>query len=174
MDELLPNHHGLFLLIDTLLIREFRLYLADLDIKIKAERRRLESRQQQQLQNSNNSNHYRFPANSIPKSYLWIENKLLQTAIPDHRKYTLELVLAPFLINIKHLPVGYAYSLIKRWTLKCNTIRRLEPSSEYFDNKIRAAINNSVQNGIPPIRKESMQSRYPDWYNGFKEWLILD
>jgi hypothetical protein len=24
------------------------------------------------------------------------------------------------------------------------------------------------------IKKESMQSRYPDWYNDFKEWLILD
>ena len=113
--------------IGTLLIRQFRLYLADLDIKIKA-KRRLETKQQQRLQNSNNSNHYRFPANSIPKSYLWIENKLLQTAIPDHRKYTLELLLAPYLINIKHLPVGYAYSLIKHWTLKCNALRSLEPS----------------------------------------------
>jgi hypothetical protein len=160
--------------IDTLLIRAFRLYLADLDIKIKAERRRLERRQQQQLQNSNNSNHYGFPTKDIPKSYLWIENKLLQTAIPDHRKYTVELVLAPFLINIKHLSVGHAYSLIKHWTSKCNMIRRLEPSAEYFHNKIKTAINNSLQNGIPPIKKENMQKRYPDWYNGFKEWLILD
>jgi hypothetical protein len=160
--------------IGSLLIRQFRLYLADLDIMIKAKRRRLKTNQQQQLQNSNNSNHHRFPANSIPKSYLWIDNKLLQTAIPDHRKYTLELLLAPYLINIKHLPVGYAYSLIKRWTSKCNALRRLEPSSEYFDNKIRAAINNSLQSGIPPIKKENMQRRYPEWYNGFKEWLILD
>jgi hypothetical protein len=86
--------------IDSLLIREPRLYLADLDIKIKAERRRLERRQQQ---NSNNNNHYGFPTNSIPKPYLWIENKLLHTAIPDHRKYTVELLLAPFLINTKHV-----------------------------------------------------------------------
>jgi len=35
-------------------------------------------------------------------------------------------------------------------------------------------INNSLQNGIPPIKKENMQGRYPEWYNGFKEWLILD
>ena len=58
MDELLSNRHGLFLLIDTLLIREFRLYLADLDIKRKDERR-LETKQQR-LQNSNNSSHYGF------------------------------------------------------------------------------------------------------------------
>jgi hypothetical protein len=83
-------------------------------------------------------------------------------------------LLAPYLINIKHLAVDYAYSLIKHWTLKCNTVRRLEPSLEYFDNKIKTAINNSLQNGIHPIKKESMQSRYPDWYNDFKEWLILD
>ena len=110
--------------IDTKLLREFRLYLADLDIKIKAERRS-ERRQQQ-------NTHYGFPTNSIPKSYLWIDNKLLQTAIPDHRKYTLELVLAPYLINIKHLSAGYAYSLIKHWTSKCNALTRLEPSAEYF------------------------------------------
>ena len=112
--------------------------------------------------------------NSIPKSYLWIENKLLHTAIPDHRKYTVELLLAPFLINIKHLPVGHTYLLIKNWTSKCNALRRLEPSTEYFDNKIKTAINNSLQNGIPPIKKENMQRRYPDWYNGFKDSLILD
>jgi hypothetical protein len=158
--------------VDTLLIREFRLYLADLDIKIKAERRRLE-RRQQRLQNSN-SNHYYFAANSIPKSYQWIENKLLQTAIPDHRKHTVELLLAPYLINIKRLQVGETYSIIKYWILKCNALTRLEPSLEYFDNKIKTAINNSLQNGIPPIKIETMQRRYPDWYNGFKEWLILD
>src|SRR6187200_438576 len=44
--------------IDTLLIREFRLYLADLDIRRKDERKRLGTKQQL-LQNSNNS---------IPKS----------------------------------------------------------------------------------------------------------
>ena len=142
-----------------------------MDIKIKANRR-LETKKQR-LQNSNNSNHHRFPTNNIPKSYLWIENKLLQTAIPDHRKYTVELVLAPFLVNIKHLQVGYAYSSIKRWTSKCNALRRLEPSAKYFDNKIKTAINNSLQNGIPPIKKENMQRRYPDWYNGFKELLIF-
>jgi len=53
-------------------------------------------------------------------------------------------------------------------------LRRLEPSSEYFDNKIKTAINNSLQNGIPPIKKENMQRRYPEWYSGFKKWLILD
>jgi hypothetical protein len=67
--------------------------------------------------------------------------------------------LAHYLINIKHLPVGYEDSLIERWT-KCNALRRLEPSSEYFDNKIKTAIKNSLQNGIPPIKKENMQRRY--------------
>jgi DNA polymerase family B len=154
---------------DTGLLHEFRLHLADLDVKLKNERRRLETKQQ-----NSNSNYYGFPTNSIPKSYQWIEDKLLQTAIPDHRKYTAELLLAPYLINIKHLQVGNTYSLIKHWILKCNALTRLEPSTEYFDNKIKTAINNSLQNGIPPIKKENMRRRYPNWYNDFKEWLILD
>ena len=54
--------------------------------------------------------------------------------------------------------------LLEAWSLQ----------SEYFDNKIKTAINNSLQNGIPPIKKENMQIRYPEWYSGFKKWLILD
>src|SRR6188472_4057505 len=79
----------------------------------------------------------------MPKSYQWIENKLLQTAIPDHRKYTVELLLAPHIINKRHLSVGHTYSIIKGWILKCNALTRLEPSLEYFDNKIKTAVNNS-------------------------------
>ena len=76
--------------------------------------------------------------------------------------------------RLLHASRTYAYSLIKHWTSKCNAITRLEPSAEYFDNRIKTAINNSLQNGIPPIKKENMQRRYPNWYSAFKKWLILD
>jgi hypothetical protein len=49
----------------------------------------------------------------------------------------------------------------------------LKPSIEYFDNRIKAAINNSIQNKIPPILQENMKKKYPDWYRYFKEQDIL-
>jgi hypothetical protein len=36
----------------------------------------------------------------------------------------------------------------------------LKPSIEYFDNRIKAAINNSIQNKIPPILQENMKKKY--------------
>jgi hypothetical protein len=50
----------------------------------------------------------------------------------------------------------------------------LKPSIDYFDTKIKTALNNSIQCSIPPIRRENMQRKYPDWYDDFKIWCILD
>jgi hypothetical protein len=53
-----------------------------------------------------------------------------------------------------------SYSTIKHWIVKCNSIEMLKPSIEYFDNRIKAAINNSIQNKIPPILQENMKKKY--------------
>ena len=87
--------------IDSNLLREFRVYLADLDIRNKAEA----------CKNNRNRN-FQFTTDLTPQSYLWIE-KLLQTPIPDHRKHTLELVLAPYFVVIKHLSFSEAHTKIK-------------------------------------------------------------
>jgi len=49
----------------------------------------------------------------------------------------------------------------------------LKPSIEYFDNKIKAAISNSIQDRIPPILQENMKKKYPEWYKHFKEQIVL-
>jgi hypothetical protein len=79
------------------------------------------------------------------------------------------LVLAPFLIVIKGLSFEESYSIIKGWVVKCNSIETLKPSIEYFDNKIKNTINNSIQNRIPPILQENIEKKYPEWYRHFKE-----
>jgi len=88
----------------------------------------------------------------------------------DHRKRTLELVLAPYLVVIKQLSYNEAYSIIKKWALKCNTLRKLDPS---FDYRIKAAINKSIQNGIHPIRIETIMKKHHVWYDDFKQWQIF-
>jgi hypothetical protein len=49
----------------------------------------------------------------------------------------------------------------------------LKPSIKYFDNRIKAAINNSIQNRIPPILQDNIEKRYPDWYRHLKEQNIV-
>jgi hypothetical protein len=158
--------------INNELLRKFRLYLADKDII----RMKLES-----IKNRNDKfNRYRnyslVNANRgirIPATYQWIEKKLLHTPVVDHRKRTIDLVLAPFLIVIKHLSFEESYSIIRDWIVKCNSLEMLKPSIEYFDSKIKAAINNSIQCRIPPILIENIEKRYPDWYKHIKNQKLL-
>lgn len=144
--------------IDSNLIREFRLYLADLDIRNKSEASKVR-------RNKN----FQYTSNMIPQSYVWIET-LLQTPISDHRKHTLELVIAPYLIVIKHKLYDETYSIIKKWALKCNALMTLDPS---FDTRIKSAITKSIQKGISPIRRETIMKNYPAWYNDFKQWHLF-
>ena len=85
----------------------------------------------------------------------------------------IDLVLAPFLIVIRGLSFDESYSVIKDWIIRCNSVEMLKPSIEYFDSKIKSAINNSIQSKIPPILQENMKKKYPDWYKHLKEQSIL-
>ena len=157
-------------IINNELLREFRLYLADKDII----NTKLESIKRTNNKFNRHSSYSLVNANriTIPVTYQWIE-KLLETPITDHRKRTIDLVLAPFLIVIKHLSFEESYSTIKDWILKCNRIEILKPSIEYFDRKIKAAINNSIQNKIPPILQENMKKKCPEWYRDLKEQNMI-
>jgi len=155
--------------INNKLLREFRLYLADKDI-IKT---KLECTKRSNQINRYSSYSLVNVNRTIPDSYQWIEKKLLHTPIADHRKRTIDLVLAPFLIVIKHLSFEESYSTIKHWIVECNRIEMLKPSIEYFDNRIKAAINNSIQNKIPPILQVNMEKKYPEWYRDLKEQNMI-
>jgi hypothetical protein len=151
--------------INNELLREFRLYLADKDIiNTKLELMKKRSDQSNRCRSYSLVNANR----TAPATYQWIEH-LLQTPIVDYRKHTIYLVLAPFLIVIKRLSLEKSYSIIKDWIVKCNRIEMLKPSIEYFDNKIKAAINNSIQSRIPPILQQNIEKKYPEWYRHFKE-----
>jgi hypothetical protein len=154
--------------INTYMLREFRLYLADLDIEKK---RTL--KQEQKIRLYNKSSNSQSITYEIPQSYQWIES-LLQIPIPDHRKFTIDLVLAPYLINMIHLSFNQTYSILSDWILKCNTFRALKPSINYFlDYRIKLAIDRSTQNRIPPIKRETMKKNYLEWYKDYEEWNLF-
>lgn len=150
--------------IDSNLLREFRLYLADLDVKNKEK-----TAKRGEYKKTNNRN-CEATKHKILQTCLWIET-LLQMPISDHRKHTLELVLAPYLVVIKRQSRDETYAIVKKWALKCNALRALEPS---FDYRIKVAIDKSIQNGIPPIRRETIANNYPTWYNDFMKWHLFN
>jgi non-catalytic primase subunit PriX-like protein len=77
----------------------------------------------------------------------WIE-QLLQTPLPDHRKYCIWRILAPYLINVKHLSFDDSYDEIYEWLDKCNELRALD-----FDlaTKIDDSLNRAADSGYLPI-----------------------
>jgi hypothetical protein len=108
------------------LLHEFRLYLADLELKNKRDY----IKQEKRIRIYNKSNNYQ-STTQISQSYQWIEI-LLQTAVLDHRKFSIELVLAPYLINARCILFDQAYSIIHDWITKCDNLRRLDPPINNF------------------------------------------
>ena len=155
--------------ISLLLLREFRLYLADQDMKNKAKVKVFEKKSI-----STFSYPQQILANYVPKCYQWIENNLLEKPLSDHRKYTIDLLLAPFLTNIRHLSYNESCSVINGWIQKCNSANRLQPSLVYFEDKIKDAINSSIQKATLPIKQETMAAKYPRWFSDFRKWHLLD
>ena len=151
--------------LDSTLLREFRLYLADLDLKEKLKMLELRS-----VQNLKYRNGY---SNNISREYEWIENSLLRTPIADRRKHSVDLLLAPFLINVKKFAYDESYSIIINWIMSCNDVMILHPNIKYFEERVRSAIKKSNHNKIPPIKRENIQKKYPDWYWDFKSWKLF-
>ncbi|MGZ5550643.1 MAG: hypothetical protein ACXW07_07765 [Nitrososphaeraceae archaeon] len=72
-------------------LREFRLYLADVEI-----RKRITEDNKKRVKNSVKNPYH------LTIQYEWIE-KLLETPIEDGRKYALWRILCPYLVNIKKM-----------------------------------------------------------------------
>jgi hypothetical protein len=96
------------------MLREFRLYLADIDIR----KRMVGNNKKRKNVSVKNVYH-----SSI--QYNWIE-KLLQTPIEDGRKYVLWKILCPYLVNIKKIPYQESHRILKTWLEKCNDLRQLD------------------------------------------------
>ena len=97
----------------------------------------------------NNNNTFNITA--IP----WIE-LLLETPIEDYKKNGLNLILTPYLINVKKLPYDDAFNIIEQWVNKCDSIKRLDSNFNYL---IKYALENSIKKGYLPMNFETLKEK---------------
>ncbi len=76
--------------------------------------------------------------------------------IADYCKNAISLILAPYFVNIQCLSDAEAFGKIKEWILKCNEVKNLEPSIDYFDDLIRKAIERARNTGIRPLKSKAL------------------
>ena len=124
------------------LLRDFRRFLIDQKIKELNEQRKREERLA-----------YKFTRNT--KTVFWIE-KLLQTPIPDFRKNALNLIFAPYLVNIKKLTYNESFEILIDWLEKCDSLRKLDFNSKYL---VKYALNTASHKMIPPMKLETLKDR---------------
>jgi hypothetical protein len=134
---------------------EFRRYLIQkkIDFEKKQRQKILANKNRNNNNNSNSSNY-------IP----WIEQLLLQNPIEDHRKLVIDIILAPYLINIKKLSFEESYHIIKDWLDKCNDIKKLD-NYRNFEYRISCALKTANKKQIPPMSYNTLKENYEDLYS---------
>jgi len=86
----------------------------------------------------------------------WIENNLLKTALDDARKIITNLVLAPYLVNIRHLPFEESSFIIEDWLNKCRSQRELDFNPK---NLVNSALNGAIKTGYKPMSLNTLKER---------------
>ena len=102
------------------LLLEFRRYLINQKIKELNKKKEIERR----------SGYY---SNRGINNIFWIE-KLLNTPISDFRKNATNLILAPYLVNIKKLSYQQSFDILTDWLQKCNSFKKLDFNPNYMVN----------------------------------------
>jgi hypothetical protein len=126
------------------LLSDFRRYLINQKINDLNKKRKLERR----LRLKSNSNIF------------WIE-KLLNTPISDFRKNAINLILAPYLVNIKNLSYQESFNILIEWLKRCDSIRKLDFNPMPL---AKSALNIATQKKIPPMKLETLRNRNLEIY----------
>jgi hypothetical protein len=146
------------------LIEEFRIWLIQKKIDLQKQRQKL------LVERFKNKNKF---VGSSSNYYSWIEN-LIQTPIPDYRKLVIDLVLAPYLINVRKLSYQESYTIIKNWLDKCNELEHLD-NYRNFEYRIEYQLKNAMNKQIGPMSKEKIKtdSTYNELYQLLQREKIL-
>ena len=138
-------------------IEEFRTYLIQkkIDEEAKQNRQKIMLLKLKKLNKNatNDRNYY----------YQWIDKTILANPFPDCRKIIVDLILAPYLINIKKLSYEESYQIIREWLEKCNSLQKLDNYSNFVNYRIHYALKTAAskqQIGPMSFYKIKTDSRY--------------
>jgi Primase X len=91
----------------------------------------------------------------------WIE-KLLHTPIDDYRKNAVNLILAPYLINVRKVSYDVALNIINSWLGKCGELRQLDQDFNYM---VRYALKYCAKNGNRPLKLDTLKRKNKPLYD---------
>ncbi|MGC8651873.1 MAG: DNA primase noncatalytic subunit PriX [Candidatus Micrarchaeia archaeon] len=98
----------------------------------------------------------------------WIE-KLLNTPIPDVRHRTVNLILAPYLVNVKGMSPEDASKVINSYIARC---KELNPDTKITERYVEYQCNYSKKRGMKPLSqvkaKELLGGIADIWDDGAK------
>ncbi|HZL23714.1 MAG TPA: DNA primase noncatalytic subunit PriX, partial [Nitrososphaeraceae archaeon] len=86
----------------------------------------------------------------------------LNTPVSDFRKNATNLILTPYLVNIKKLSYQQSFDILIDWLHKCNSLRKLDFKPEHL---VKNALTTAIQKGIPPMKSVTLKDRNLELYN---------
>ena len=86
----------------------------------------------------------------------------------------INIILAPYLINIRKLLYQESYTIIRDWLDKCDKVERLD-NQRNFEYRIKYELKNAMNKGIGPMSKEKIKtySTYSDLYQLLQKEKVL-
>ena len=90
------------------------------------------------------------------KIYRWIE-KILETPIHDVRHRTVNLILAPYLINVRNMPEEEAEKIITEYIEKC---KELNPDTNVNSSYIKYQCKYAKSKGLKPLSLRRAKELY--------------
>ena len=91
----------------------------------------------------------------------WIEKGILESPLPDHRKYIVWRILSPYLLNVKKIPKEESYSIIKDWLDKCDILEKLNFNAKI---KIKEGLKGASK-GYFPISMDKLKEENKSLYD---------
>ncbi len=89
-------------------------------------------------------------------SYRWIE-RILSNPLPDIRHRTVNLILAPYLVNIKGISEEDAVNIITEFIEKC---RQINPDTKINSSYIKYQCKYAKTKGLKPLSLEKARDLY--------------
>jgi len=100
----------------------------------------------------------------------WID-KILQTPFEDCRKIIIDLILCPYLINIKNMSYDESYRMIREWLDKCNNLKKLDNYQNFVNYRVHSALKTATQKGIRPMSLYKIKN--DDRYRNSNLYLLI-